>query len=116
MHHYYWLFSETDGLFSRTVLLLTLDVSDDVALLDLGALLGVDLNELAAQGCLNLNKLAPRSLNPAEGVAFLILLADERLNRGSTLALAVELPEDLTLDRSNDGIGLGVLERAELLE
>ena len=42
MHHYYWLFSETDGLFSftvwlfsRTVLLLTLDVSDDVALLDL---------------------------------------------------------------------------------
>ncbi len=98
MHHYYWLFSETDGLFSftvwlfsltvllfsRTVLLLTLDVSDDVALLDLGALLGVDLNELAAQGCLNLNKLAPRSLNPAEGVAFLILLADERLNRGHT--------------------------------
>ena len=55
MHHYYWLFSETDGLFcltvwlfSETVLLLTLDVSDDVALLDLGALLGVDLNELAA--------------------------------------------------------------------
>lgn len=42
MHHYYWLFSETDGLFSltvwlfsRTVLLLTLDVSDDIALLDL---------------------------------------------------------------------------------
>ena len=105
MHHYYWLFSETDGLFSRTVLLLTLDVSDDIALLDLGALLGVDLNELAAQGCLNL----------AELVAFVVLLADERLNRGSTLALAVELPEDLTLDRSNDGIGLGVLERAELL-
>lgn len=42
MHHYDWLFSETDGLFSlavllfsETVLLLTLDVSDDVALLDL---------------------------------------------------------------------------------
>ena len=42
MHHYFWLFSETDGLFSLTVLLfsltvllLTLDVSDDVALLDL---------------------------------------------------------------------------------
>ncbi len=35
MHHYDWLLSETDGLFSETVLLLTLDVSDDVALLDL---------------------------------------------------------------------------------
>ena len=35
MHYYYFLFFDFVVLFCRTVLLLTLDVSDDVALLDL---------------------------------------------------------------------------------
>ena len=96
------------------LLVLALDVSDDVALRNLRATLGVYLYDLAAQGCRNLNEFAPRSLDVAEYVALIVFLTDERLDCRSALALAGEFPVDVALDRSHDGIGLGVLVGAKL--
>ena len=96
-------------------LLFALDIGDYVALLYLSALLGINFNKLATQCSLHLDKLAPRSLYPAEGVAFLIFFSDEGLNRGGTLALAIKLPEDLSLNRCYDSVGLRMFEGANLL-
>ena len=101
--------------YCRQRLLLTLNVGNHIALLNLCTLLGVDFYKLAAEGCLNLYKLAPRCLNPAESVAFLVLLTDERLYSGSTFALTIELPEHLSLNRSDNSVGLSMLECADLL-
>ena len=68
--------------------MLALDVGNHVALRNLRATLGVNLNELAAEGCGHLNKLAPRSLYISKDVSLLVLLADERLNSRSAFALA----------------------------
>ena len=78
------------------LLFLSLNPCQDVALADLGTLFGLHIDELAAEGCGNGNNLAPFLHQIAEGLALLIGLADERLNTGSTLAVAVELVEDLS--------------------
>ena len=68
--------------------MLALDVGNNVSLRNLRATLGVNLNELAAEGCGHLNKLAPRSLDIAKDVSLLVLLADEWLYGRSAFALA----------------------------
>ena len=96
------------------LLLRSFDISDHISFVHFGTLFGIDLNEFATQCCRNSNKFAPGCLQVAECVALLIVFADEWLNRRSTFAVAIELPEYLTLDRCNNGIGLGVLESRQL--
>ena len=59
-------------------------------------------------------KLAPRSLDIAEGITFFIFLADEWLYSWLALALALELPEELAGYWCHDGICLGMLELCKL--
>ena len=56
----------------------SLNPSEIVATTDLCALLGSDLDEFATKGSGNGHDFAPRSLNVAEGVAFLVRLTDKR--------------------------------------
>ena len=95
--------------------MIALNVGDNVTLRYLRTTLGIDLDNLATESSWYLNKFAPRSLDVAENVAFLILLADERLDSRCALAFARELPVDVALNGSNDGVSLGVLVSAELL-
>ena len=97
-----------------TLFSLSLDISDNIALAHLAALLGIDFYELAAQCCRDGFKLAPRSLDIAEGITFLVLLTDEWLYSWLALALALELPENLTGYWCYDSISLGMLELCEL--
>lgn len=73
-----------------TLFSLPLDVSDNIALAHLAALLGIDFYELAAQCSWDGFKLAPRSLDIAEGITFFIFLADVWLYSWLALALALE--------------------------
>ena len=75
----------------------------------------IDFNELSAQVGSHGHEFAPRSLDVAERVAFLVFLTDEGFHCGRSLAVALEFPEHLSLDRGYDSIGLGMLELSELL-
>src|SRR3712207_3466265 len=96
-------------------LMFSFDIGNHVTLLNLGTLLGVNFHKFAAQRSVYLYKLAPRCHDVAEHVTLVVCLANEWLDSRCGLALALELPEDLTLHRSHDGIGLGVLELGKLL-
>ena len=97
-----------------TLFSLSLDVSDNIALAHLAALLGIDFYELAAQCSWDGFKLAPRSLDIAEGITFFIFLADVWLYSWLALALALEFPEELAGYWCYDGICLGVLKLCKL--
>ena len=75
-------------LILSSLLVFALNIGDNVTFGNLRAALSVNLYKFAAESSRYLYKFAPRSLDVAENVAFLILLADERLNSRSTLALA----------------------------
>ena len=92
-----------------------LDVGDDIALAHLGPLLGIDFNQLAAEGGRNGDELAPGSLDVTEDITLLVFLSDVRLDCRGSFAVALELPEELSLDRCDDGVGLGMLEGCRLL-
>ena len=94
------------------LIILALDISDNIALAHLAALLGIDFYELAAQCCWDGFKLAPRSLDIAEGITFFIFLADVWLYSWLALALALEFPEELTGYWCHDGICLACLNSA----
>ena len=79
-----------------TLFSLPLDVSDNIALAHLAALLGIDFYEFTTQSGRYSLKLTPWSEDVAEGITFVVLLADEWLYSWLALALALELPENLT--------------------
>ena len=97
-----------------TLFSLSLDVSNNIALAHLAALLGIDFYEFTTKSCRNSLKFTPRSKNVAESITFLIFLADELLYCRLALTLALELPEDLTCYWCYDCISLGMLEFCEL--
>ena len=68
--------------------ILALNVSDDIALADLAALLSIDFHELTTKSGWHCLKLTPWSEDVAEYVAFLVLLADEWLYGWCALAFA----------------------------
>lgn len=70
------------------LLVIALNVGDNVTLRYLRTTLGIDLDNLATECSWYLYEFAPRSLDVAENVAFLILLADERLDSRCALAFA----------------------------
>ena len=73
-------------------------------------LLGVDFDELAAEGSGHFENLAVRVLDVAEVFALLVLLADVRLDGLDALAVATDFPKHGAALAGHDGVGLGVLQ------
>src|SRR3712207_38999 len=95
---------------------ISLDVGYHVTLVDFGALLGVDFNELATQCGGNHFKFTPRSADVAERVTLFVFLTDERFYRSHGFGVALELPEYLTFHGRYDGVGFGMLEGCGLFQ
>ena len=74
-----------------SISLCALNPTEIVTLANLGTLFGSDLDKFATKGSGNRNNLAPWSLNVAEGIAFLVLLTDERFDTRFAGALADRL-------------------------
>ena len=89
--------------------MLSLNIGNHIALLNLCTLLCINLNQFAPKICFDLYKPTPWCLKIAERIAFCIFLANKRFYSRCSLAFALELSEDVSLHRSNNSIGLCML-------
>ena len=69
-----------------------------------------DVHELASECGVDGERLSPGALDVAEEVAFGVGGADGGFCAANDACVARDLKEDLTVEGSCDGVGLGVLE------